>query len=72
MSCRPSSTGLRDGTANLWFMTTAGGLDVLLSGHCSMAGALASRLRTHGIRKGDTVIIWSESRPGWPSIRNRH
>jgi len=30
-----------------------------------MAGALAARLRAHGIHKGDRVIIWSESRPGW-------
>jgi long-chain acyl-CoA synthetase len=30
-----------------------------------MAGALVVRLRAHGIRKGDTAIIWSESRPGW-------
>jgi long-chain acyl-CoA synthetase len=30
-----------------------------------MALALASRLRAHGISKGDTVMIWSESRPGW-------
>lgn len=25
----------------------------------------AARLRQEGIRKGDTVMIWSESRPGW-------
>jgi long-chain acyl-CoA synthetase len=30
-----------------------------------MARAFAARLRSHGIRKGDTLIIWSESRPGW-------
>lgn len=30
-----------------------------------MARALASRLRGHGIAKGDKVMIWSESRPGW-------
>ena len=30
-----------------------------------MANSLAARLRAHGIRKGDAVMIWSESRPGW-------
>lgn len=30
-----------------------------------MARALASRLRAYGITKGDRVVIWSESRPGW-------
>jgi long-chain acyl-CoA synthetase len=30
-----------------------------------MAEAFATRLRTHGLRKGDHVLIWSESRPGW-------
>jgi long-chain acyl-CoA synthetase len=30
-----------------------------------MAGALETRLRTEGIRKGDKVVVWSESRPGW-------
>jgi long-chain acyl-CoA synthetase len=30
-----------------------------------MARALAARLRAYGISKGDAVIIWSESRPGW-------
>ena len=30
-----------------------------------MAGAFASKLRAHGLRKGDCVVIWSESRPGW-------
>jgi long-chain acyl-CoA synthetase len=30
-----------------------------------MAKALAARLRTERLRKGDHVLIWSESRPGW-------
>ena len=30
-----------------------------------MTLALASRLRAGGIGKGDPVMIWSESRPGW-------
>jgi long-chain acyl-CoA synthetase len=30
-----------------------------------MAGQVAVRLRAGEIRKGDRVIIWSESRPGW-------
>ena len=30
-----------------------------------MAGAFSARLRDHGLRKGDSVLIWSESRPGW-------
>jgi len=30
-----------------------------------MAGAFARRLRAQGIRKGESVMIWSESRPGW-------
>ena len=30
-----------------------------------MAGAFASKLRTNGLSKGDCVLIWSESRPGW-------
>lgn len=29
------------------------------------AWAFAARLRREGIRKGDKVMIWSESRPGW-------
>jgi len=31
----------------------------------AMAAALRERLRAAGIRKGDAVLIWSESRPGW-------
>src|SRR5689334_17839534 len=31
----------------------------------AMARAFASRLRTEAINKGDKVLIWSESRPGW-------
>jgi long-chain acyl-CoA synthetase len=30
-----------------------------------MAASFAARLRAEGIRKGETVMIWSESRPGW-------
>ncbi len=30
-----------------------------------LARAFAVRLRAQGIRKGDAVLIWSESRPGW-------
>ena len=30
-----------------------------------MARSLAARLQASGIRKGDAVMIWSESRPGW-------
>jgi acyl-CoA synthetase (AMP-forming)/AMP-acid ligase II len=30
-----------------------------------MAGALVARFRAYGVHKGNTVIIWSESRPGW-------
>ena len=30
-----------------------------------LAGSFAARLREHGIGKGDTVMVWSESRPGW-------
>lgn len=30
-----------------------------------LAGRFASRLRAQGIRKGDAVMVWSESRPGW-------
>ncbi len=30
-----------------------------------VARAFAARLHNQGIRKGDTVMIWSESRPGW-------
>ena len=30
-----------------------------------MAVCFAARLRADGIRKGDGVMIWSESRPGW-------
>ena len=30
-----------------------------------LARAFAARLREQGIRKGDTVLVWSESRPGW-------
>ncbi|HVY94186.1 MAG TPA: AMP-binding protein [Bryobacteraceae bacterium] len=30
-----------------------------------LAVAFAARLRRQGIRKGDTVMIWGESRPGW-------
>jgi long-chain acyl-CoA synthetase len=30
-----------------------------------MASAFAARLRALGIRKGESVMIWSESRPGW-------
>src|SRR5579863_2420312 len=29
------------------------------------ARALQVRLRVNGIRKGDSAVIWSESRPGW-------
>jgi long-chain acyl-CoA synthetase len=29
------------------------------------AGAFAARLRGAGIRKGETVVIWSENRPEW-------
>lgn len=30
-----------------------------------MARRFQARLRAQGIRKGDSVVIWSESRPGW-------
>ncbi|HXE62704.1 MAG TPA: AMP-binding protein [Bryobacteraceae bacterium] len=30
-----------------------------------LAGAFAARLRDQGIHKGDSVMVWSESRPGW-------
>jgi long-chain acyl-CoA synthetase len=30
-----------------------------------MARAFALRLRAHGIGKGESVLIWSENRPGW-------
>ncbi len=30
-----------------------------------MAACFAARLRADGIKKGDAVMIWSESRPGW-------
>jgi len=30
-----------------------------------MAACFAARLRADGVRKGDAVMIWSESRPGW-------
>jgi len=30
-----------------------------------MANALRARLRSNGIQKGDSLILWSESRPGW-------
>ncbi len=30
-----------------------------------MAACFAARLRADGVRKGDGVMIWSESRPGW-------
>ncbi|MDR5729702.1 MAG: AMP-binding protein [Terriglobia bacterium] len=30
-----------------------------------MAGALSARFRTNDFRKGDCILIWSESRPGW-------
>ena len=29
-----------------------------------MAGTFAARLHSEGIRKGETVMIWSENRPG--------
>lgn len=35
------------------------------AGIAGMAGALAARFRAQGINKGDTVLLWSESRPGW-------
>jgi long-chain acyl-CoA synthetase len=31
------------------------------------AHAFRARLRAHGVRKGDAVMLWSESRPGWVS-----
>src|SRR5579883_3006906 len=31
----------------------------------AMANALRARLRSNGIQKGDSLILWSESRPGW-------
>src|SRR5579872_4057711 len=30
-----------------------------------MANALRVRFRAQGIGKGDAVVVWSESRPGW-------
>jgi len=30
-----------------------------------LAASFAARLRTEGVRQGDAVVIWSESRPGW-------
>lgn len=30
-----------------------------------MAESFAARLQSEGVRKGDSVMIWSESRPGW-------
>ena len=30
-----------------------------------LARSFAARLRAQGIHKGDAVMIWSESRPGW-------
>lgn len=30
-----------------------------------LAGALGARLRAGGVHKGETVMIWSENRPGW-------
>jgi len=30
-----------------------------------LARSFAARLRAQGIRKGDAVMVWSESRPGW-------
>lgn len=30
-----------------------------------MAGSFAAQLRAEGIRKDETVMIWSENRPGW-------
>ena len=30
-----------------------------------LATSFAARLRMEGVRKGDAVVIWSESRPGW-------
>jgi hypothetical protein len=30
-----------------------------------VAKSFASRLRASGIRKGEAVVIWPESRPGW-------
>ncbi|HTW67410.1 MAG TPA: AMP-binding protein [Bryobacteraceae bacterium] len=30
-----------------------------------MAGALGNRMRELGVKKGDRIMIWSESRPGW-------
>jgi long-chain acyl-CoA synthetase len=30
-----------------------------------LAGAVQRQLRTSGLEKGDRVVIWSESRPGW-------
>ena len=31
----------------------------------AMAASFAARMRAEGIRKGETVLLWSESRPGW-------
>jgi len=31
----------------------------------SLARSFVARLRANGIKKGDAVMIWSESRPGW-------
>ncbi len=31
----------------------------------NLARSFTARLRASGIRKGDAVLIWSESRPGW-------
>ncbi len=33
-----------------------------------MAAAFQARIRVHGLRKGDSIIIWSESRPGWIAV----
>ena len=33
-----------------------------------MARAFALRLREQGVRKGNSVLIWSENRPGWIAV----